>query len=83
MLDDRVSVAYEFIFDSDVAQILCLSEIAFCSSCGKQVLTSRYSWSDSEVICNACSEKEPEAYLSLGQEPFSNSVTTKLPLNTS
>ncbi len=37
-------------------RLFVVPELESCSLCGKQVLISRYSWSNSEVICQLCSE---------------------------
>ena len=33
-----------------------MPELVSCLKCGKDVLTSRYAWSQAEVICRSCAE---------------------------
>ena len=35
-----------------------VAEITSCSKCGKQLLTSRYTWSQLALICSQCKEDE-------------------------
>ena len=44
-----------------------MPDIDFCSRCGKEILTSRYSWSDLQLICKSCSEQSPR--LPIEQNP--------------
>ena len=34
-----------------------MPELELCTRCGKEVLTSRYAWSEIDVLCKTCAEK--------------------------
>ena len=42
----------------EIFLLIAMPELVECKKCGKQVITSRYSWSDQEVICQVCAEEK-------------------------